>query len=93
MTLKRLHDPGAAIEKMQRPNRVDQCALEEPMAASGLRQIRCISAIVLTLALCFVSGMRLPAIAGADGPDRFRVIDVRAGNTLTILVNSKPKFP
>jgi heat shock protein HslJ len=54
------------------------------MAASGFLATRCIDAFVLSLALCFASGMPLPANAEADGPDRFRVIDVRPGNTLNI---------
>jgi heat shock protein HslJ len=73
-----------APEKVWRPTRRNWCAKKDLMAASNLRGIRFFGATILTLNLCVLLGMSMPANAGADGPDRFSVTDVRPGNTLTI---------
>jgi heat shock protein HslJ len=40
--------------------------------------------VVFTIALCMSFILPLAAVATADGPDRFRVVDVRLGNSLNI---------
>jgi heat shock protein HslJ len=42
------------------------------------------NAVVFTVALCMSFILPLAAGATADGPDRFRVVDVRPGNSLNI---------
>jgi heat shock protein HslJ len=63
---------------------IDPCPVGEALAEPGRRDIRGTGAFVPALAFCLASAMSLPANAEADGPDRFRVIGVRPGNTLTI---------